>query len=37
MGWEVIKWAYFVDTVLRLMFLFAKAKSLMMLIVTFAM
>lgn len=26
MGWEVIKWAYFVDTILRLMFLFSKTK-----------
>lgn len=37
MDWEVIKWAYFVDTILRLMLLFSKTKSLMMLIVTFAM
>lgn len=26
MDWEVIKWAYFVDTILRLMFLFSKTK-----------
>lgn len=26
MGWEVIKWAYFVDIILRLMFLFSKTK-----------